>query len=239
MTRSLYLDELGKHLAANNVDDIEEIIAEYDEHFERKQADGFSEEEISEGLGLPSEIAAQFESGEKARQRPAAVRTLLAVGVGFVDILAASSAIALYACVVAVAAVAFACFVAGAALIVQPFANVWFISIPSMPYGGGLLLAAAMFVLGAVSVVSTVYSFRFTRNLCSTYVRWHKIVLDGGRLPPRPVFPLFDRPRTNRRLRALMVAGIAVFIVLMAAAYVYLSIRAGSIEFWHVWNWFA
>jgi uncharacterized membrane protein len=67
MNKQAYLNELKAHLKASAVSDIDEIIAEYDEHFTRKIADGYTEEEIAAKLGRPKEIALQFCAGRRGQ----------------------------------------------------------------------------------------------------------------------------------------------------------------------------
>lgn len=71
MNKAEYLGALEAELKAREASDIDEIIAEYSEHFDFKLADGFSESEIAVKLGAPEKIAEQFEeeSGEKISPR--------------------------------------------------------------------------------------------------------------------------------------------------------------------------
>ena len=45
MTRNQFMEELGRRLKALNVPDAEEILAEYEEHFDFKLEEGKTEEE--------------------------------------------------------------------------------------------------------------------------------------------------------------------------------------------------
>ena len=47
MNRNEFIETLTKKLRENNISDIDEIIAEYEEHFNFKLSDGYSEEEIA------------------------------------------------------------------------------------------------------------------------------------------------------------------------------------------------
>ena len=60
MNKKEFLDELRKELKKNNVSDIEEIIEEYDNHFNYKLEEGRTEEEIAKKLSPPQEIAKEF-----------------------------------------------------------------------------------------------------------------------------------------------------------------------------------
>ena len=60
MTKNQYLDELKKELKSNNVPDMNDIIAEYEEHFKFKIEEGKTEEEIARKLSSPKEIAKEY-----------------------------------------------------------------------------------------------------------------------------------------------------------------------------------
>jgi uncharacterized membrane protein len=55
MNKKIFIDELRKYLIANDIEDVAEITAEYEDHFMRKAADGYSEDEISAKLGNPKD----------------------------------------------------------------------------------------------------------------------------------------------------------------------------------------
>ena len=86
MNRTNLLIFLGKS-CTNNVSDVEEIIAEYDEHFSFKLSDGYSEEEIAAKLGNPEEIAMQYLAGNPER-KSGAKKAIVVTGLVFADIFA-------------------------------------------------------------------------------------------------------------------------------------------------------
>ena len=83
MTKQTYLNELNTYLKANNVDDIDEIVAEYDEHFTRKMADGYTEEEIAAKLLKPKEIALQFADAGSKTEKKKTNKVLVGIGLFF------------------------------------------------------------------------------------------------------------------------------------------------------------
>ncbi len=60
MTKKQYLDALEKELRSRRVADVEEVLSDYEAHFARKAADGYSEEDIARKLGTPQDIANDF-----------------------------------------------------------------------------------------------------------------------------------------------------------------------------------
>ncbi len=61
MNKQSFIGELKRLLDAQNIGDADEIIAEYEEHFARKTADGYTEAEIAAKLGDPAEIAGEYD----------------------------------------------------------------------------------------------------------------------------------------------------------------------------------
>ena len=64
MTKREYLDSLSGELGTMSYNDVKEIIAEIEEHFEGGKLAGKSEEEIAAGLGSPKELAAAYLGGD-------------------------------------------------------------------------------------------------------------------------------------------------------------------------------
>ena len=60
MTKHEFMERLTNALKRNGIEDISEIIDEYEQHFAFKMADGFCEAEIAAKLGDPLQLAAQF-----------------------------------------------------------------------------------------------------------------------------------------------------------------------------------
>lgn len=60
MKRNEFIETLKEKLESNGVEDTDDIIEEYEEHFAFKLADGYSEEEIAAKLGDPKAIASQY-----------------------------------------------------------------------------------------------------------------------------------------------------------------------------------
>ena len=64
MTKKEYLDSLSSELGTMSYNDVKEIIAEIEEHFEGGALAGKTEEEIAKGLGSPKELAAAYLGGD-------------------------------------------------------------------------------------------------------------------------------------------------------------------------------
>lgn len=94
MKRNEFIRRLKAGLSGLPQDDIDEIAADYEEHFAAGAAEGRSEEEVAHALGSPSRLARElrFEAGfrnwESARSPSSAWAAILAfMGLATIDIL--------------------------------------------------------------------------------------------------------------------------------------------------------
>lgn len=77
MKKHEFMTRLANELHKRNVEDAADVVEEYEQHFTFKLADGYSEEEIAAKLGVPEELAAQFESAPQAGTKHSSVLTWL------------------------------------------------------------------------------------------------------------------------------------------------------------------
>ena len=87
MNKAEYLGALEAELKAREASDIDEIIAEYSEHFDFKLADGFSESEIAVKLGAPEKIAEQFEEESGEKNKPDIWKKTVSYAVALLEII--------------------------------------------------------------------------------------------------------------------------------------------------------
>ena len=67
MTKSEFMTAPAAELNQRKIEDSEDILDEYRQHFAFKLADGYTEEEIAAKLGDPVRLAAQFEPSDTSR----------------------------------------------------------------------------------------------------------------------------------------------------------------------------
>lgn len=237
MNKQVYLNELRQRLSSYNVEDIEEIIAEYDEHFVRKMADGYTQEEIASKLGAPKEIAQQFASVGVKSDGKRAGRIIVGTGLVFADIFIVSFFIVLFAWVFVLGVTAFATALCGLGLLIRPLLPAGIVFLPPMPYFGAILLAVSMIALGVLMAVVTVYSWSLALQLGKAYRRWHKNMMSDGKYPPLAKYPML-KDVVRRKLRTATLVALVAFGVSFIVGFVVLAICAGSPGFWHVWHWF-
>ena len=237
MNKFTFMDTMEKALRELQVEDVRDILAEYEEHFAFKMADGYSEEEIAAKLGGPRALAKQFAADSlPGRKRGSAALT--ALGLGFADIFTGSFFIALFGFVLVILGTAVASATIGVCLALNLSG---FGLLPPVPYGCALLFAAAFLAFAILMGVGTVYFYVSTRQLLRSYCRWHQNAFasakGGAVYPPLSTHPQMG-PRFNRRLRSVTLIALTAFAVAFVLAYVVSAIVAGGFGFWHIWGWF-
>lgn len=233
MTKNEFLDQLKTELKKNNVADSNDILTEYEQHFAFKLADGYSEEEIAAKLGQPKTIAVQFECNASGKI-PSGGKVFLKIGLGFMALVEAMFFIVFLAwnIVLAGAAVAFA---AVGICMVGNF-NIDGL-IPFMPYLGSVVFGISMLGLAVLFACAAYYCFAFLKQMIRASLRWHKNQTSESGLPLLPWSPQFE-PKTRRKLRTVLLWAIIVFGIFFVLAFTILSLEAGTMGFWHHWNWF-
>lgn len=238
MTRNEFIARLSAELKKRNVAESDDIIGEYEQHFDFRLADGYSEEETAARLGDPAALAAQFGESEVSAEKPAG-KVLAAAGLCIADLFSALlfTLLAAWELVIAAAGISFA----GAAVCLLGGINVYDL-IPPMPYWCGAVLALSFAALAVLIAVAGIYYFAFLRQLLRSYRRFHRNTLAAASgsavLPPLPVNPQFSGS-SKRRLRSVALISLILFAVCFALAYAACAVSAGGLEFWHIWGWFA
>jgi uncharacterized membrane protein len=236
MNKTEFINTLTNTLKERKIHDIDEIVAEYEQHFSIKMADGYSEEEIAARLGDPKALGEQFDS--ETNEARTGNKAIVVVGLAFVDIIATALSVLLFTWVIVMGAAAIAFAVAGVCLVGNlNISNL----LPNMPYSVGLLFAATLLALAVLTAVGTAYFGLYARQLVRSYLRWHRNTLATASgealLPNIPAHPQISAAK-NRRMRKTALVALTVFVVTLQAGYIVAALAAGALEFWHVWGWF-
>ena len=236
MNKEQYLGALKKALSANRVEDIDDIISEYEEHFAHKLSDGYPEEEIAARLEKPEIIAKQFVivPGTDPQRRKGA-NVFGKTGVLFLDFVMLILDAVLYAFVAVFGAAAVGVLAAGAYVVAG--GGFLVLPLPVMPVAAGILVGVSLLGLSMLLAIGTVYYALFVTQINRAYFRWHRGVMTGHISPPLSTAPSLNG-KLRRRLRSVALISLLVFILAIVAAFVWMSISAGSLGFWHVWHWF-
>ena len=156
MTKTQYLNELRKELKANSVDDIEDIIAEYEEHFDFKAEEGITEEETARKLSSPQEIAAEY--GRTAVSVNKFEKSFKVGGLTLLSLPLSLIYVLMWCSVALLGIFALVCTTAGFCLITR--ANIAGL-IPYMPYFSSFITGIALLGLAILSAVGAVYTFMY------------------------------------------------------------------------------
>ncbi|NLL39076.1 MAG: DUF1700 domain-containing protein [Clostridiales bacterium] len=233
MNKETYLHQLKIHLKANSIPDYEDIIADYEEHFRQKLAEGCSEEEISARLGSPEAIAAQFKApahtgGDAPRGMS---KFLFGIGVFFADVFVFMFIILLFAWLACIAAFSLACLALGFTLIFEIK-----ISFLYIPFPCNSVLGVSFLALAVLSSVGVICFYCYTVHFIRMYRQWHRSVFKPATisLPRKPA--ISDRLKRGCSRVALATFGLFTGSFILALFLMFMV--AGFKPFWHVWNWF-
>lgn len=227
MNKEVYLQELEKALRARNVADVSDILQEYEQHFDFKLGEGFSEEEIANKLEAPKIIAAQFPGEHQQANVP------VRVGLTFLAIFGVMVLVIMYGLILVFAAFSITVFALGICLIGDM--NIAEL-IPTIPYIGGLMLGISFIGLAVVSTIATIWCYLYANQLVKAYIQWHKntVMGCGGHRSFHPeISPCFRQWLK----RIAIVAGIAGGVMLCVGLF-YMFAYTDFKPFWHELNWF-
>lgn len=236
MKRNEFIDILRNTLKTNKIQDVDEIIDDYEQHFANKIADGYTEEEIAAKLGDPKTLGNQFGLDDKKPTKGSKV--IITIGLVMVDIIASMIYALICSWVIILGALAVASVVTSFLLIFNlNIANI----LPYVPYGAGFVFAVMFLALAVLAALGTIYFSLFAKQILLGYCRWHRNTLasaEGGVILPNvPIHPQISAIK-RRRIRKIFYIVLIVFVVTLQIGYLIAALIAGRFEFWHVWNWF-
>lgn len=232
MTRNQFMEELGRRLKALNVPDAEEILAEYEEHFDFKLEEGKTEEEIARRLSSPQEIAEEYAAVNRPQNKfergvKIAGITALSVPLCFVYAL-------MWAAAIVLGAFAACALAAGFCLITT--VNIAEL-IPQMPYLPALLTGISCFGLCVLSAVGCVYAALYVTQWGRCYLNWCRRTVRNSSAPALSALPKVSK-KFAYGTKLLAAIGLVVFVAALIAGYAAMCLYAGSLEPWHIWQWF-
>lgn len=237
MTKNEFMSRLEDALEQKNVNDIAEILSEYEQHFTFKMADGYTEEEIAEKLGDPLHLAEQFSLATQ-RPSPGGKKIPAAIGLFFSNLGAGLFFLLLFAWETLVSAFSLGSAAMGFCLVCR--LNPWQL-LPPMPYGCALVYGFVFMTLAVLSATGCVYFASFLRQLMRAFRRFHKNVWAAASgqptLPPLAAAPAFGA-KAKRCLRRTALVALCIFAILFLIGMAVSMLSAGSLEFWHTWGWF-
>jgi len=233
MNRNEYIEKLRLELKHRKVKDINEIINEYNDHFEIKLKQGKTEEEIVYKLAKPAVIAEEFAFESHEGTNIKFQKITIGIGVSFIDFIMSMVAILLFSWIIVMGTFAFTVLILSLGLMMN--VNIAEL-IPSMPYFGKLLLGISCLALSILSTIGTMYCYIYIRQWIKVYLRWHQNMMNYGIYPKLPLSP--ETNLQNINLRLVTMIALITFGVCFTLGFVSLVIYTGTFEFWHELNWF-
>lgn len=194
MNKWEYLEKLDELLKDLPEEDREDILSDYEEHFQIGLENGRTEEELSGALGDPKTVAKQVKAEymiSKAEDKPSAGRMmeaiLAAAGLGLFNmIFVAVPALGFAAILVTLFVVGLAVVFTGILAIFSPLLNVIFPNYVHLPVSKGIFGTLIMIgggmgltVLGTVWVVIMAYVSKWFYDLAIRYLKLNLRIIKG------------------------------------------------------------
>jgi len=232
MTKNEYLEELKKELKKYNVADIDEIIADYEEHFNYKSEEGKTEEEIVRKLSSPENLAKEY-SKIDAHVNKFEKNTKI-TGLTFLSVPVFMAYIFVLASVIVLGVFSLVSAVTGFCLITG--LNIAGL-LPQMPYFPAFAMGIAFFGLTILTAIGTVYLFLYAKQWGKAYLRWCNNIANNSHYPSVALVPKLSKKYAHKLKLATMI-GLVCFVSAFVIGYTSMCIIAKSLEPWHVWHWF-
>lgn len=226
MNKTTFIKKLTSGLKGLGINDSQEVVKDYEAHFENEEAKGKTEEEIAKELGVVSDILADFESGKAVYRSK---KTLNLISVVILDIFSYSLMFGLYLTIITGFTISLISLISSFYLVLNldmldfiPYMTSLF-SI----FSGLVMLAFAGLTLN-LSILLTKYCNELMRRLFN----WHKEMLsEQPHIPWKKVV----YPAIFIRLSLYCVLGV---IILLITTYLIGALSTQDLQFWHQWNWF-
>lgn len=159
-------------------------------------------------------------------------------GLVFTDLFAGMFFALLFACTAVMAAFSAASAAMGVCLIggLNPYSL-----LPAIPYWCGAVLAGALIALSVFVFTGLICLVLFDIQLVRAYGRFHHNQLascSGKAVLPALASHTKLSAKSSRILKKAALVSLAVFAVCFASGYVVCTVSAGTLGFWHAWNWF-
>lgn len=165
MNKEEYLKKLSKVIKKVSIDEKKDILLDYEEHFRIGVEKGRTEEEISEALGDPKNVAKQIKADymvKKAEDKPSPtsiIEALAAVaGLGLFNILIIIPSLLLAVVIISLVLVGSAVIVLGILITISPLLHVFLPNFIYLPVKGGILDSLMLVAVGiAVTFIGTIF----------------------------------------------------------------------------------
>lgn len=157
MNKEEYLKKLSKLIKKVSIEDKNDILLDYDEHFRIGVENGRTEEEIAEALGDPKNVAKQIKADymvKRAEDKPSPTSIIEAVvavaGLGLINMFVVVPSLILAVIIIGLIAAGSAVIIMGVIITVSPLLHVFFPNLIYLPLKGGV--GTLLMVLGGICI---------------------------------------------------------------------------------------
>lgn len=231
MNKNEFMSSLSKELKEKNISDIDEILFDFEEHFNFKLEEGYSEEEISKKLGDPKKIVLEYDNSEAPKKSN---KVLLGTTLGVASVGFSLLYLFIFSSVLILGAFALAAFTLGFCFITT--VNIGGI-IPNMPYFPSFMLGLACFAVSILAAVGTIYLFLYVKHWGKLYINWCKNTYNQNKMLSSTLHPKITK-KFSTKLKLVAIISLIIFLVTFFIAYASMCGITKSFEPWHVWKWF-
>ena len=232
MNKNEFIIILRKELNKLNVKEIDEIIEDFEEHFEFKLEEGKTEAEIVKKMGDPQDIAKEYANQEEDYKKRH--NKTIIVGLGLIDIIMFLIFTFMWLSVLVIATFTISSLALAFCLITT--INMGGL-IPDMPYLSSLIFGLSSLGMVLLSAIGTIYLTLYLKQWVRVYLRWHKNVLNNNIYPTLSMHPKLSK-KTASTMKLLLMLGMIIFFTMVTLGYIVSAILAQHFEFWHIWDWF-
>ncbi|MFH0767834.1 MAG: DUF1700 domain-containing protein [Bacillota bacterium] len=226
MNKITFIQQLSEGLKEIGINDIDEVIKDYESHFDNELLKGKTEEEIAHELGKISDILVEFQS-ERPLGKPKKAMSVYTVVLS--DVFIYLGMLSLYLVNLTVLALSLGSLLTGIYFIFM-MDVLDFIPIMVVPFSqflGSMFIAFAIF-----SFCLFVMLFKFLNGLMKRLVVWHKEIFNVKLL--HHVIKI----KQSELVKIITLWSWSAFLALMIIAYAIAVNLTGNPQFWHEWQWF-
>ncbi len=225
MNKMTFIKQLSDGLKKIGVIDSEEVIKDYEAHFDNELLKGKTEEEISRELGKISDILADFQT-DKPKET---IKRLSLYSVILSDVFVYIGILSFYLVNLATIILSLGSLLLGLYFI---FSMNLLDIIPVMNPLFGQFLGLMFIAIAVLFFGASILLFKFLNVLIKRLGQWHKKVLKGE------INGIVITINHYKLIKAIVLwSGLAV-IIFMIITYIIGVNLAGNPQFWHEWNWF-
>ena len=226
MNRSTFINQLTKGLKEMGILDIEEIVKDYDSHFDNELKKGRTEDEVSKALGKIDDILLDFKPDYHLKKEK---RLMSKYSILTSDLFIYTGMFSLYLVNLVIISLSLVSLLLA---IYITFMMDFLVFIPVMVFPFSLFLGLSFLSLAVLSFSMAVLLFKYLNILMKRLGLWHKQVLKGQYLHQ------FIAVKQSKVMKMMCLWSSISFILFFIITFILGVTMTGNPQFWEYWNWF-